>query len=93
MLKNLNILNIQQTSIAKNQEELIISMKQLLRFYNYLINTEDEIVRKNGVPILMDLAAVFRNGKFDIAQNTTSNSSTIRNMNSPLLGYYINLAK
>lgn len=86
-----------ESPLPTNQEELYNFYEAAaLRFYNYLINTEDEIVRKNGVPILMDLAAVaLDNGKFDIApkyyQQLLNNKEQL---NSPTIRtIYINLAK
>ncbi|HRQ98487.1 MAG TPA: hypothetical protein P5334_00705 [Candidatus Syntrophosphaera sp.] len=67
-----------------------------LRFYNHLINTEDEGLRKSAIPILMDLAAVaLENGKAYIAQQYYQQLlNNADQLDSPTLRtIYINLAK
>ena len=83
--------------LPTNQDELYSFYEAAaLRFYNHLINTEDEGLRKSAIPILMDLAAVaLENGKAYIAQQYYQQLlNNADQLDSPTLRtIYINLAK
>jgi tetratricopeptide (TPR) repeat protein len=83
--------------LPTDQEELYNFYEAAsLRFYNLLINSEDENERKNSIPILMDLATVaLENGKVHIAQKYYQQLlNNKEQLNSPTIRtIYINLAK